>query len=72
MLPVSVGPVVSLTCACCGNGTVGRQWHNRDTGYGLCPKCAEWMRGARDYSKDGMRSSYGAEGVHYNVPEGEK
>src|SRR5690554_239123 len=29
-----------LRCACCGDMTRGRQWHNRDKGFGLCPRCA--------------------------------
>lgn len=33
-------PIVALVCCCCGNCTKGRQWHNRDEGYGLCDSCA--------------------------------
>lgn len=31
-------------CACCG-GNAGNceQWHNQDTGFGLCRKCADWI-----------------------------
>lgn len=33
-------PIRTLTCCCCGEPTKGRQWHNRDAGYGLCRSCA--------------------------------
>lgn len=58
-----------LTCCCCGDGTRGRQWWNRDTGYGLCPRCADWI-GERE-SPEEMESLYGTRGVHYCVEEGE-
>ncbi|WP_234265232.1 hypothetical protein [Hydrogenophaga sp. NFH-34] len=33
-----------LKCACCG-GEAGhwQQWHNQDTGWGLCRTCADWI-----------------------------
>ena len=53
----------SLECCCCGRGTKGRQWWNRDKGYGLCPSCAEQKKGYE--TKEQMEFSYGYEGVHY-------
>lgn len=56
------------TCCCCGAGTTGVQWHNRDTGYGICPKCIRWMKG-RNTSAAEMLDLYGVEGVHYMATE---
>jgi len=57
-------PVVTLTCSCCGSSTKGRQWHNRDAGYGICPKCADWLALDRE-SPESMRLNYGVFGYHY-------
>ncbi len=57
----------SLQCACCGETTKGRQWWNRDTGWGVCPKCFQWIA-----SKEGQEEaerSYGKPGVHHSLPE---
>lgn len=61
-------PVRRMLCAVCGAATRGRQWHNRDTGYGLCERCPAWLAG-RGVSADEMRDRYGARGVHYCVPQ---
>jgi hypothetical protein len=37
----AIGPARWLLCSCCGAETRGRQWHNRDTGYGLCVSCIQ-------------------------------
>lgn len=66
---ISTKPVVNLTCAVCGNGTRGRQWYNRDTGYGLCPRCAEWLRSRKNETPASIRECYGIQGVHYEVQE---
>lgn len=35
----------NLRCCSCGGSAPGRQWHNRDTGYGICPRCFEaWIK----------------------------
>ena len=60
-------PARRLTCCCCGSSTVGRQWWNRDTGYGLCGKCADWIS-TRESAAE-MRLSYGVPGIHYSVEE---
>lgn len=58
-----------LTCCCCGQFCRGRQWYNRDTGYGLCPNCAKWLREVRHETEEDMKHCYGIEGIHYNVVE---
>lgn len=58
-------PIKSLTCCCCGQETQGRQWWNRDNGYGLCEKCADIISHKEDAEE--MRSCYGTKGVHYYV-----
>ena len=62
-------PVRTLTCCCCGESTKGRQWHNRDTGFGLCESCATWIEG-RGTGSEEMRSLYGEAGIHYNIEKG--
>lgn len=70
-------PVRSLTCSCCGESTKGRQWHNRDIGYGLCKRCAEVIptnprfHDRHEYPTvaDQMKSYYGLPGIYYNIIE---
>lgn len=58
-----------LTCACCGGDAgIWQQWHNQDTGFGLCAKCADWIteRDARlpaDFRTD-LTHHYGRPGYH--------
>lgn len=59
-------PVRTLHCACCSSETRGRQWWNRDTGFGLCSACAVWI-GSR-WPAD-LAPNYGVEGIHYNPTE---
>lgn len=61
---MSTEPIKPLLCYCCGASTHGRQWHNRDTGFGLCPQCAEFV-GERETAEE-MKSCYGLEGYNYN------
>lgn len=56
-----------LTCCCCGDATTGRQWRNRDTGWGLCVNCIDYC--ARGESAESMRSLYGDRGVYYDIKE---
>jgi len=58
-------PIKELICCCCGNQTSGRQWWNRDTGYGLCVKCAEVISKKED--EETMKSCYGEKGKHYAI-----
>lgn len=59
--------IKTLQCCCCGNGTQGRQWWNRDKGFGLCVSCAE--RISKTESPEYMKECYGIEGVHYSIKE---
>jgi hypothetical protein len=63
-------PVKELGCCCCGNSTRGRQWYNRDTGYGICSECIAYVRGS-GMSEAEIRDNYGIEGVHFSVQEAE-
>ncbi len=65
-------PIQRLSCCCCGEYTRGRQWWNRDTGFGLCPECAEWIKTKGCYSDEEFKSIYGIDGVHYNVEGGRR
>jgi len=56
---------LNLSCCCCGESTTGRQWWNRDKGFGLCPSCAK--RIGETETPEEMKSLYGVEGIHYNV-----
>lgn len=58
-------PAKNLTCCCCGDICRGRQWYNRDTGYGLCQNCTE--RQKKTETKEYMIECYGREGEHYNL-----
>lgn len=57
-----------LKCACCG-GDAGcwEQWHNQDTGWGLCAPCSAWIAG-RGMRPEEMNSVYGMVGVHREAP----
>jgi hypothetical protein len=65
--PVIIAEIENLTCCCCTGPAKGRQWYNRDTGYGLCPKCAQWI--ATKESPEQMRENYGEPGIHYFTSE---
>lgn len=60
------GPVRRLTCCCCGASTPGRQWHNRDEGFGLCVGCIDFC--ARGSTPTDFQRTYGLRGVHFDVP----
>lgn len=55
----------SLVCCCCGDATRGRQWWNRDTGYGLCVPCAD--RIGKKETAENMTENYGHKGIHYAI-----
>ena len=61
-------PVRSLQCCCCSQETLGRQWWNRDTGYGLCDKCCIFMENNAG-EKENMKENFGIKGVHYAIAE---
>ena len=56
-----------LTCCCCGNGTHGRQWHDRDTGYGLCTDCIGYCDA--DVPVGETAPYYGVRGYHFDIKE---
>lgn len=58
-------PIRSLICCCCGSETKGRQWWNRDTGYGLCVGCIDLC--AKGVKIGEKTSSYGVRGLHFDV-----
>jgi hypothetical protein len=60
------GKVRNLSCSCCGKATVGRQWWNRDTGYGLCTACIDFC--ARGENPESFEQLYGKRGIHYDLP----
>ena len=64
---VDVGFTKRLTCCCCGAATIGRQWHNRDAGFGICMSCIE--SSYRDYTPERIRDLHGDRGVHYGLEE---
>ncbi len=64
----NLGPVTYLECCCCGGGTRGRQWWNRDDGYGMCVACIAYVRG-RGMSEEEIRDLYGIDGIHWGVKE---
>lgn len=61
-------PVRSLECCVCGAETRGRQWFNRDIGYGICPSCVAFVK-SRGETDEEIRSNYGVAGIHYSVDE---
>ena len=60
-----MSPIKFKTCPCCGGLTSGRQWPNQDTGFGLCPSCADWIEGRGETD---METTYGKRGIHYDIP----
>jgi len=60
------GPTRQLECCCCGQHAPGRQWWNRDTGYGLCDACISFC-GVADIPAGEEVSAYGIRGVHWDV-----
>lgn len=57
----------TLICACCGGYTKGRQWWNQDAGFGLCPKCGEWIIGRM--GEPYVSGAYGNRGKYWDVKE---
>lgn len=55
-----------LTCCVCGaSAPAHKQWWNRDRGFGLCGRCAAWLKTRRDYNAEEFRQNYGDEGIHW-------
>lgn len=54
-----------LICCCCGGVAPGRQWWNRDTGYGICPRCFKlWVE--KLGAEEAIRCC-GQPGVHHSL-----
>jgi hypothetical protein len=71
-----LGLLKRMSCSCCGAWCTGRQWHNRDQGFGLCGDCVKWLRSPKHSdgqtpreSEEEIRRCYGIEGIHFNVFE---
>jgi hypothetical protein len=58
----------NLGCCVCG-GYAGKfeQWHNRDTGFGVCLSCINWLK-SRGETDAEILDLYGVEGVNYAAP----
>ena len=57
---------ITLECCCCGGGAPAySHWWNRDTGYGLCGKCATMIKARPDYDPAEFRQSYGDAYEHW-------
>lgn len=56
-----------MICACCGNGCLGRQWWNRDTGYGLCKRCIPFI--LEREGEEELKLGYGVRGIHFDITE---
>ncbi len=57
----------TLICNCCGKATLGRQWWNRDTGFGLCAECGnETIKRSSD-TLEGVEFSSGKRGIHWDL-----
>jgi len=55
-----------LTCCVCGEVAVAtRHWYNRDAGFGLCGRCAEWLKSRPDYNPVEFDRNYGQESIHW-------
>ena len=56
-------------CAVCDSGCKGKQWWNRDTGFGLCAKCYAWLKDVRGESDEEIRLNYGIAGINFFTEE---
>ena len=64
-------PIRNLYCTCCGARHRGRQWHNMDTGYGLCAACYVWIksRNRQEETQEWLERTYGIAGLHHSIQE---
>lgn len=65
--PPEEDPTEALICTCCGRPMRGRQWWNRDNGYGLCKQCIPQNADANIPTGQTARS-FGIRGHHYDLP----
>lgn len=67
LVPISkLVKVRNLNCTCCGARHRGRQFHNMDIGYGLCPSCGPRCKAV--YSQEEFERTYGKEGFNFAIP----
>ena len=54
-----------LTCCCCGNyaGKWAQHW-NRESGFGICRKCIDWLLSRGDAASE-IADLYGVEGINF-------
>lgn len=52
-----------LRCACCGGAAYGKQWYNRDKGYGICIPCADLILAKE--GAEALERGYGKRGIHF-------
>jgi len=64
-----IKPIRRLTCCCCGESTRGRQWWNRDNGFGVCNNCVTRQL-ERGETAENIESYYGIKGTHYTIQDG--
>lgn len=64
----------NLTCCVCGDYAGKWQQHsNRDTGFGICTRCVEWLRTPRKNtdlpreSEENIHDYYGIEGKNWGT-----
>lgn len=58
-------PLTKLLCSNCECETLGRQWHNRLPGWGLCSDCVDECNGSTPDAW--FTSCFGGRGVHFDV-----
>ena len=66
MTPANNEAIRHLTCCCCGGALQGRQWWNRDTGFGLCNNCISFVGIKVD---ENYAQNYGYRGIHWGIME---
>jgi hypothetical protein len=60
----------TFRCACCDGAALAReQWHDRDFGFGVCPRCFASSVGREGYAQ--AVRYYGRPGVHHSIGQAE-
>jgi len=63
-------PIKRLTCTCCAESLLGRDWWNQEPGYGLCNSCVPICCGPIEQGQES--ETYGVAGVHFLIPQQER
>lgn len=65
----SLKPVLALYCSCCAGRCLCRQWHNQDTGHGICHRCATLLlpRTRQPMIGDDMTRCHGYKGINWSL-----